>query len=362
MNRTLRLLLVLNASDRSESAIWNGLHKRGIEVNATCSPAAPQYKTLIKSDFPVMPLLVRTRLDLRAASILRKKIKTFDPDIIYAPTNRTLSASLFASGGTRTKVFGYRGTIGHLSYLDPAAWLTYLHPRLRHIVCVSMAVERYLREEMRMPAGRVTTIYKGHDPAWYSNQPNADLTLFNIPANAYTVAFAGNMRPVKGVDVLLRSLRLLPPDSPLHLLLIGDIRDKKVLSLSKEPNIASRAHFTGYRTDAPALINASDAFVMPSVEREGLPRAVFEAMALEKPVIVSDVGGMPEQILHNQTGLVIPPSNEKALAEAMTKLAADPDRASQLGKAGYNRLNENFHISRTIDAFEALLHKMCSNN
>ena len=167
------------------------------------------------------------------------------------------------------------------------------------------------------------------------------------------------MRPVKGVDVLLRSLRLLPPESPIHLLLIGEIRDKKVLHLSKDPEIASRAHFAGYRSDAPALINASDAFVMPSIEREGLPRAVFEAMALKKPVIVSDVGGMPEQVLHNKTGLVIPPSDEKALADAMTQLAADPANAAELGNAGYKRLNDNFHISSTIDAFEALLHKIC---
>ena len=360
MNHPPRLLVALTASDRSELALWRGLQAGGMELFATCDPETQNYGELCESGFPVEPLAVRNRIDLNAAAALRKHLRHFKPDAIYAPANRTLAASLFATRGTRTKVIGYRGTIGHLSRWDPAAWITYLHRRLSHIVCVSNAVERYLRDDMHMRAAKVSTIYKGHDPDWYSNPAPVALGEFGIPDGAFTVAFAGNMRPVKGVDVLLKALRLLPADSRIRLLLIGEIRDNAVHQLASDPEIAARAHFVGYRTDAPSLIAACDAFVMPSVEREGLPRAVFEAMAQSKPVVVSDVGGMPEQVQDGHTGLVVPPRDPAALASALLRLEGDRALSARLGEAGSQRLSSKFHISRTIAAFQTLIGEIIS--
>jgi len=357
----MKLMVCLSAVDRSELRLWRGLHKHGVELLVTCSPGAPRYAELCESQFRVEPVYVKTRLDFKASSELRRLVREFGPDVLYAPSNKPLAAALRATRGTSVRVMGYRGTIGHLSRWDPAAWITYFHPRLSHIVSVSEAVRRYLCEEMRFAQSRVTTIYKGHDPAWYADPDSIDLAQFNIPGDAFVVGFAGNMRPVKGVDVLLRAAKELPADSGIHLLLIGEVRDDTVSRLAADRSIAARAHFVGYRSDAPALIAACDAFAMPSVEREGLPRAVFEAMAHALPVIVSDVGGMPEQVIAEETGIVVPPRDATALSRAMQQLAADSVLCESLGAAGRQRLASEFHISRTIDQFNQLILRVISS-
>jgi glycosyltransferase involved in cell wall biosynthesis len=136
--------------------------------------------------------------------------------------------------------------------------------------------------------------------------------------------------------------------------LIGEIRDRKILEMMSEPAIAARVHGIGFRCDAAALVGLAHAFVMPSIEREGLPRAVIEAMSQSIPVVVSDVGGMPEMVEDGVSGLVVPPSNPVALREALSKLEASPELRTTLGAAGRKRIVGTFNISDTIDRMEQL--------
>ncbi len=337
-------------------AIANGILKRGYSIRILIDPQCNRLEEIRKTaEFPIDYFTVRNRLDMTAVKTLRQMLRDYIPDVIYAPTNRTLSASLLSIRKLPfpVKVAGYRGTMGHVKRYNPASWLTYLNPRLSHIICVSEAVRQHLIKDVKIPADKLTTIHKGHDVSWYQNPGNADLVELGVPADAVVVGFAGNMRPVKGVDVLVRALDYIPEEIKIHLLLIGEVRDNKLADLMRRAEYKKRITLTGYRADAPALINACDIFVMPSVEREGLPRAVIEAMAMKLPVIVSDVGGMPEQVVNNECGFVVPPRNEKALAEAIIKLAGSPELRAEFGEAALIRINTQFDVNTTID-------KMCS--
>ncbi len=168
------------------------------------------------------------------------------------------------------------------------------------------------------------------------------------------------MRPVKGVDVFLRAMASLPPDANVHVLLIGEVRDNAIMAMANDPTITKRVHFTGYRKDAPVLAGACNAFVMPSVEREGLPRAVIEAMAQRVPAIVSNVGGMPELVEDGLSGLVIPPRDHKALASAIMALVTEPERCKALGEAARFRIETVFNIDTTIEKMEALFESASS--
>jgi glycosyltransferase involved in cell wall biosynthesis len=349
----MRVLAVTTFNDRSEVAIFCGLVNKGVELQVICHPSAPECRSLTEAGVPVIKMTMRHRLDLKAVRILRKHLKDNGYDIVYAPRNSTLSVSLLASRGMNIKIIAYRGTIGHLSRLDPASWLTYLHPRVDRIVCVSEAVRKYLLS-MRLPPSRLTTIHKGHNVDWYSGDSTPGLAEFGIPENAFVVGFAGNIRPVKGVDVLLRSAHLLPQSSDIHFLLVGEVRQKKIEELARDAGIRDRIHFTGFRKDAPALMEACDLFVMPSLEREGLPRALLEAMALGLPAVVTDVGGMPEVIVDNENGLIVPPSDPQALAEAIECLAHDPKRCAELGEHARERVVTHFNINTTIEQTMAL--------
>ncbi len=359
----MKILVVTVDNDRSDAEVFRLMERQGHQVHVVAAPSWPDGSVFDNSGVTLTRLAIRHRLDFRAVREVRRRIQEFLPDIIYAPRNKSLSVSMMAARGSAVPVVGYRGTIGHLSRWDPASWLTYLHPRLANIVCVSEAVRQYLLT-MRVSADRLTTIYKGHRVSWYAAcETDDNLDAFGVPSEAFKVGFTGNMRPVKGVDVLLRSLVLVPPELNVHVCLIGEVRDKRVAALCRRPDIAPRVHLAGYQPKASRFCGAFDVFVMPSVEREGLPRAVIEAMAKGVPPIVSDAGGMPELVENGVSGLVVPARDPKALAEAIATMARSGSLRRQYGEQAQRRIEAVFNVdetaSRMLDLFTRLVGKRC---
>ena len=367
----MHLLAVTATNDRSEVEIYRTLAERGHRVHLICDPqwharqsqlpaGESAVARLNETGVTVSTMAVKHRLDISAARALRRIISTESPDVIYAPKNSTLSVALLATSGDTCPVIGYRGTSGHLHRYDPASWLTYFHPRLKAIVCVSEAVRRYLISK-KIPPLMLHTIHKGHRVEWYQFKSRPTLDEFGIPPDAFTIGFTGNIRPVKGVEYLLKALPEIDAGLNGHALLAGEVRDKKISELAKAPAIAERAHFAGYRPDAPALTGACNAFIMPSVEREGLPRAVIEAMAQGVPPIVANTGGMPELVTDGICGIVVPPRNSQAITEALTRLAGNPELCRRLGQAAVERIRNEFNIDRTIDKIEKLFQQVAAN-
>ncbi|MDA0991874.1 MAG: glycosyltransferase [Verrucomicrobia bacterium] len=345
----MRILIVNTYSDRPENALFLGLVEHGFDVHSICAPDAPERHELVRGGVRVTELAVKHRLDFHAVRVLRRIIRAERPDLVYAPRNSTLSVSILASIGIKQHaVVAYRGTIGHIDRIDPAAWLTYLNPRVDQILCVSEAVRQYLIG-VRLPPARLTTVYKGHDVSWYADPVPLDRADYNIPSNATLVGFIGSIRPVKGVDILVEALAKLPPTTDVHLALIGEERLKQIREQAESLGLRDRVHFLGYRSDAAHLASAFDIFVMPSLEREGLPRAVIEAMAQAVAVIVTQVGGLPELVEDGVSGLVIPPRDPDALAAALQRLAADSSYRETLGAAARQRIQSHFNITATID-------------
>lgn len=365
----MRILIVSEDIDRSERDLFTAFRRAGHAVTVLCHPEETWQGSLrgagVASDLraagiDVGELIVRHRLDRRAVKRIRRELAKSPVDIVYAPLNKTLSTSLIATRGSATHVVGYRGTLGHISRWDPACWLTYLHPRLDRILCVSDAVRRYL-VSVGVQENRPVTVYKGHDPSWYDNVAPIALSSISVEDNPFVLAFTGNVRPVKGVDVLLEAVRQLPDTVALKLVLVGDVRDESIQQMLAKPEIAPRAIATGYRTDALSIVAASDAYVMPSVEREGLPRGVIEAMCLRKPVVVSDVGGLPELVEDGVSGLVVPPRDPAALAGAVAELANDSPRCKSLGDGARKRIEQAFHIRQTIDHVLGLFESLATD-
>ena len=202
------------------------------------------------------------------------------------------------------------------------------------------------------------TIYKGHDPAWYQIPPG-NLAEFGIPPDAFVIGFAGRNRPNKGIKFIIDSARLLPKNAPIHYLLMGKLtKDKKLQRQIYKSPLRKNFHLTGFRTDAPALAAACNAFIMPSVKKEGLSRAVIEAMSYGVPPIVTNVGGHPELVLHNENGLVIPPKNPAAIADAIMNLYGNPQKMKKLGENARNKIYKDFNISKTIYETRLVLEDM----
>jgi glycosyltransferase involved in cell wall biosynthesis len=343
----MRVLAIHKRWDRSETELFLRLAKAGVQIEVLTEPSAGEAAQFEAGGISVMRQRFRHRLDLEAVRAIRNTLAEREFHMVHALHNRALSTALLATLRRKIKVVGYRGTIGHLSRFDPASWLTYLNPRVDRIICVSDAVRRYLLGLGISPA-KLVRIYKGHDIRWYETTVKEDLTRYGLPPDAVPVGFVGNMRPVKGVEVLIRSAHRLPPDSRIHYLLVGEVRDRRIGRLARDPRVCGRIHLTGFRAEGWRLMGSCRMTVMPSLEREGLPRAVIEAMAQGIPVVVSRVGGMPELVEDGQEGAVVPPGDAVALAEAVQRLAADPATCSAMGQRAKRKIETRFHIEQTV--------------
>lgn len=354
-----RVLVVTDWLDRPEHEILSGLSKAGIHADIICNPNYDRQQALKNSNIAVHPYYIKHRLDIKAIMFIRRQLKSKTYGIIYAIRNKTLSTALFAAAGNKNiKIVGYRGTTGHLGVFNPESWITYLNPRVDHIVCVSDAVKNYLASR-NVPSAKLSTIYKGHNVAWYQEtKSNPEPTDFPFPEHAFVVGFAGNIRPVKGVATLLQSLRYIPETKNIYFLIIGDIRDTEVQKMRAAPAVNSRTCFAGYRENAAGLLKLMNVFVMPSIAREGLPRALMEAMAQQIPPIVSNVGGMPEIVTAHKNGLIVPPRDPKKLAEAILFLYNNPQICKTLGENAKKRIEKNFNIHNTIQQTIALFDQL----
>ncbi len=140
-----------------------------------------------------------------------------------------------------------------------------------------------------------------------------------------------------------------------HLLIAGDgpLRASMTV-LAQELGLAERVSFLGIRQDVPELMNAADAYVMSSAW-EGMPNVLLEAHATGLPVVATDVGGNREVVLHEKTGVLAPPKNPEALAQAMLRLMALPQEdRRRMGEAARQHIEANFSLDRVVDQWEVL--------
>jgi glycosyltransferase involved in cell wall biosynthesis len=347
----MRALWIANSPDRPMTATIIGLQARGVEVHVMCPAHAPRFKILEAAGISMIDFAPRRSIELRAIRKMRAELRRKDYDILHVFGNRAITNAILAAHKMPVRLITYRGIVGNLSFLDPIAWARYLNPRIDRIVCVAEAVRRFLLDMrpafLRVPPDRLVTIYKGHDLNWYQDQP-ADLSQLGIPPDAFVIGCVANIRPRKGIEVLVDAAGRLVPELDLHLLLVGNMESAALRERIEASPARRRIHLAGFRADAPALMAACDVFVLPSLKREGLPRAVIEAMAYRTPPIVTNCGGSPELVEDGVSGLVVPPGDDSAIANAVRKLAADPAARQNMGEAARERIRLHFNIENTV--------------
>ncbi|MBA3252065.1 MAG: glycosyltransferase family 4 protein, partial [Geodermatophilaceae bacterium] len=175
------------------------------------------------------------------------------------------------------------------------------------------------------------------------------------------------LTPWKGQDTAIEALRMLCEEGrDARLLLIGSAKflasstrfdNERYLAGLRElvarAGLQDRVWWLGEREDVPELMRALDVLMLPSWE-EPFGRALIEAMALGVPVIATNVGGPPEILDDGREGVLLPPREPAAWAQAVARLADDPDRAAAMGAAGRRRVHRQFTVARHLDAVLAL--------
>jgi glycosyltransferase involved in cell wall biosynthesis len=146
--------------------------------------------------------------------------------------------------------------------------------------------------------------------------------------------------------------KLVREDPRAHLLLVGDGRLREVLSKKVASEGVPRVHFLGYRRDVPQLLRAADIVVLPS-RREGLPRAVMEAMAAGKPVVATNVRGSRDLVEDGVTGLLVEVGDVRGLAEALLRLLRDEGLRRGMGQAAQAKV-QDYALDRVLEEMAAI--------
>lgn len=240
-------------------------------------------------------------------------------------------------------------------------WLNRLTGNLPdNIICVSQQVADFAANEIGLPPAKLTVIRNGIDIAQFANLPDQQTARaeFGLPSQGRIIAAIGRPRPVKGFGDLLDAFAQIAPIYPdLRLVFVGDGPEKRPLqTAAQQLPAANRVLFLGDQQAIPRLLAGVDMLVLPSLW-EGLPNVVLEAMAAGLPVVGTAVGGTPELVTHNETGLLVPPQNPQALAQAISHLLDHPQLAAQMGANGRQRATTQFTIEGMVTQTETLYNR-----
>ncbi|MCC9595869.1 MULTISPECIES: glycosyltransferase [unclassified Rubrivivax] len=223
----------------------------------------------------------------------------------------------------------------------------------RHVIAVSAAVRDNLIAA-GYAADTVTVVRNGVPEVGTPDRAALRREL-GIPQDAFVAVNAGRFIPDKGQDLLVQAMHDLP--ASVHVVLIGAPDTAYGRQVLQTAAGLERLHFAGYRRDAADLLRAFDAYVLSS-RREALPLAIVEAMSAALPIVATRVGGVPEIVIDGRNGLLVEPGDAGALAQALGKLAANPEMARRMGERGRETYSAELTVDlmtrQTLQVYEAL--------
>jgi glycosyltransferase involved in cell wall biosynthesis len=222
-------------------------------------------------------------------------------------------------------------------------------------VFVSAAVEAFYRERLALAPERCRVVLNGVERPAVDRVPDraAARARLGIEGGGPVVGTVGRLEERKGHAFLLEALRRVAErETDVRGLVVGAGKEAaRLAALRDRLHLADRVRLVGYWPDLAEALAAIDVFVLPSL-MEGHPLAVLEAMAAGKPIVATTVGGLAEAIEDGVSGLLVPPGDADALAEAVVSLLRDPERAARLGREARRALEERFSLEKSVRANE----------
>jgi glycosyltransferase involved in cell wall biosynthesis len=335
------------------------IDKARYDLSIVALSAGSAVRKLVKAGVPV--LVIDDPDDTIATAALAAHLAEVRADVVHAHMYRaetvaTRAVIALGEAGQRKPYLVATIHSSRVRSLDDQEHLRELTPHMDRLIAVSRAIEHKLCDEQRTTVP-VTLVYNGVDLDRYENQ-EACCTLheeYGMEPGSQIVGVVARLEPEKGHPTLLEAWPLVLRACPdTYLLIVGEGSRRDALEAqARELRIAHRVVFTGRRDDVPAVTAALDVAVLPSY-REAQGMVILEAMALSRPVVASNVGGIPEMIQDGVTGLLVPPHDAEALAAAIVRLLMNHPLADTLGRAGHDIVHDRFCIELMVSAIESI--------
>lgn len=340
--------------------------RRGHSVTLAADPACRLFSEARSRGFRLIPCCFERRRPFRAIGEVMQAIHAEEIGLVV--THSSLDAWL---GGLAARLSRRRPSLVRLRHLSTpisrgwfASLSRFLYLQLAdHIVTTGEETRRAMIERNRFPQERITSIPTGvdlsrFDPVRVNGSARAH---FGIAPSDPVIVIVATLRSWKGHQTLLEALPVVLRKMPrCRLLIAGDGPAWRAISdLVDRLDLRERVIMLGDRSDIPEILASADLLALPSYGHEGVPQAVLQAMAMEKPVVTSPVGSLTEVVADGRNGRLIPPGDSAALAAAILSILHDPEGARRMGQAGRRLVLERYSLSTMIDRVETLYQRLC---
>jgi N-acetyl-alpha-D-glucosaminyl L-malate synthase BshA len=226
------------------------------------------------------------------------------------------------------------------------------------------AVSRHLREKTQTNYGidkDIRVINNFIDPDEYRRIPDASAKHRLAPNGEKVLVHVSNFRSVKRVADVISIFDIVRKKIPSLLLLVGDGPDRSSCeNLARELGIHHLVKFLGKQLELVEILSCGDLFLMPS-QSESFGLSALEAMACEVPVISSSVGGLPELVIHNQTGFIAEIGDVERMAKYAVDLLTNESKRRLFAQEGRKRAVEMFHVNKIVDEYEQYYHTVLNS-
>lgn len=306
-------------------------------------------------------------LDIAALFKIKRILKKEKPDIVHLHTSKAGFIGRIAAKFAGVPVCFYMPH-GHIFYGYTNFVLTKIYIMLERfgagfcnaIITLSDVEARDFLARNIAEKDKFFTIHNGIDLKGYqaidANKLKELRNEVKLGVSAPVITVISRLEPVKGLEIFLQALGEVVKTIPQFMaLVVGSGRLREGLEeKAKALNLEGKIRFLGYRTDIKEIISISDIIVDPALN-EGLGLVILEAQALGKPVLATRVGGIPEVIIDNQTGILVPAGDFKSLAGEMIRLLRDAELAARLAREAKKRIELEFSkdkmISRLVELY-----------
>lgn len=334
------------------------LKKAGEEVTILCPENSTLHREAIEHGMSIFPVFRSGTQVFQAIWELGKIVRREQPEVIHTHLSHDLWTVVPALklSGSKAKLFLTKRMGSSVSKKDP------LHRILYNRVSRIYAISNYIKENVLATCPAPEQKVK----LWFNAIPLEEYNPvkfdkaevrreFHIDPRAVVVGMVGRFSPMKGHPEFYRAAKqvLERITVPVTFLVVGgasygeDDFEKQMHRLGEALGIDKKIIYTGHRTDVPRLMAAMDILAFPS-HKESFGNILLEAMAMKLPVVASASGGVLDIVLPGETGLLVPPKDADALAEALLKLIDNPQLCLRLGEAARKRVVDHFNFENYI--------------
>lgn len=354
-SRKLRILQVVSSSATSGAekhvfALSERLLQRGHEVEVVCPIGGWLPKELRESGIPVHESNMKGRGWLRTMGLMMRRMRETQFDVVHSHLTR---ATYF---GAISGMFRHVPAVAtvHVANHDQ------IYKRMARGNNRLIAVSNYVRGLLHGRGIRdqfIETVYNGTDFAELAPMPIYDLhDQFGVPRDRKLIGLVGRVCREKGHLEMIDAMRMVAKEYPLgHAMFVGRVEptfEEELNSAIDANGLRDRITLTGLRHDVPQLLDTFSFTAMPS-HKETFGVAAIEAMARGRAVVASRVGGLPEVVRHQQTGLLVDLKPE-SIAEAAVYLLEHDDERKRMGLTGRKIVEEKFTLTRMVEQLESV--------